>query len=91
MVNLGLITWEDCKNHPEIDTRDKEQKELLILSASVEIKIYTDRNMFEREIRELHDGYLQKELNYTSTRFGLSLLEESLEERGAFYQQPCNK
>ncbi len=45
-----------------MDDRDKELTELLIFSASAEIEIYTDRNLFEREIRELHDGYLQKEM-----------------------------
>ena len=62
MTNFGLITWEDCKNHLEMDDRDKELTELLIFSASAEIEICTDRNLFEREIRELHDGYLQKEI-----------------------------
>ena len=62
MVKFGLITWDYCKAHLEMDTRDKELTELLIFSASAEIEIYTDRNLFEREIRELHDGYLQKEI-----------------------------
>ena len=55
MTNFGLITWDYCKNHLEMDDRDKELTELLIFSASAEIEIYTDRNLFEREIRELHD------------------------------------
>ena len=62
MTNFGLITWEYCKAHLELDDRDKELTELLIFSASAEIEIYTDRNLLEREIRELHDGYLQKEI-----------------------------
>ena len=62
MTNFGLIPWDCCKNHLELDDRDKELTELLIFSASAEIEIYTDRNLFEREIHELHDGYLQKEL-----------------------------
>ena len=62
MTNFGLITWDYCKSHLEMDDRDKELTELLIFSASAEIEIYTDRNLFEREIRELHDGYLHKEL-----------------------------
>ena len=62
MTNFGLITWDYCKTHLEMDDRDKELTELLIFSASAEIEIYTDRNLLEREIRELHDGYLQKEI-----------------------------
>ncbi|MEA1911725.1 MAG: hypothetical protein U9N32_08665, partial [Spirochaetota bacterium] len=45
-----------------MDTRDKELTELLLFSASAEIEIYTDRNLFERYLREIHDGYLQKEI-----------------------------
>ena len=62
MTNFGLITWDTCKSNLEMDDRDKELTELLIFSASAEIEIYTDRNLFEREIRELQDGYLQKEI-----------------------------
>ena len=62
MTNFGLIPFDYCKAHLEMDTRDKEITELLIFSASAEIEIYTDRNLFEREIRELQDGYLQKEI-----------------------------
>ena len=62
MKNFGLIHFDYCKTHLEMDDRDKELTELLIFSVSAEVEIYTDRNLFEREIRELHDGYLQKEI-----------------------------
>ena len=62
MTTFGLIPWDYCKTILEMDHRDKELTELLIFSASAEIEIYTDRNILEREIRELHDGYLQKEI-----------------------------
>jgi hypothetical protein len=62
MATFGLIPWDYCKTNLEMDDRDKELTELLIFSTSAEIEIYTDRNLFEREIRELQDGYLQKEI-----------------------------
>ncbi len=49
MTNFGLITWDYCKNHLEMDTRDKELTELLIFSASAEIEIYTETKLVDPE------------------------------------------
>jgi hypothetical protein len=62
MSTSSLITWTNCKKILELDERDKEVIELLIFSVSVEIELYTDRNLYEKEIREHHDAYNQREI-----------------------------
>ena len=58
----SLVTWNNCKKVLELDDRDRESVELLIFSISVEIELYTERILSEREIREHHDAYSQREI-----------------------------
>jgi hypothetical protein len=57
-----ILPWETVQTCLDLDQREKEFSQLILLSCSMEIEKHCKRAIRERTISEIHDGYLQREI-----------------------------